>query len=107
MTTCTYHDTAPLVAAALHQLCPPCHGAIADWDGPVEVSKCVDVGGYTERVEEDSDDQHWAGAPFWSVYLHQSVGGVDCIADFRTQAEAEAFAAGLVVYRDHLMSIRS
>lgn len=41
---------------------------------------------YFERVEQDEE------AFCFSVYLRSAEGRVDCIADFETRAEAEAFA---------------
>lgn len=41
-----------------------------------------------ERVDEDHPNP-----TMWSVYLHCIGGGVDCVADFATQAEAEAHAS--------------
>lgn len=68
---------------------------LADWDGGVEVSRC----GYVdddcvERIDSD-DLTGIIGEPFWSVYAHQSVGGVDCIADFASEGPARAFGARL------------
>lgn len=68
---------------------------LADWDGGIEVSRC----GYVdddcvERIEGD-DLTGIIGEPFWSVYAHQSVGGVDCIADFMSEGPARGFASRL------------
>jgi hypothetical protein len=32
-------------------------------------------------------------ADFWSVYCHQYEGGVQCIADFNTEEQANMFAS--------------
>jgi hypothetical protein len=39
----------------------------------------------SEEVEEGKED-------FWSVYLHQLNGGLECIADLKTKEEAEKLA---------------
>lgn len=76
--------------------------AFADWDGMIEVGRCVviDDQGSVERIDEDDDERHWHGEPFWAVYLHQDAGGVACVADFGTEEAADAFAAGLIVSRE-------
>lgn len=76
-----------------------------DWDGMLEIARCVavDESGTVERLEpDDTDDAHWYGRPFWTVYLHQHIGGVRSVADVRTQEEANAFATALHVYNEHL-----
>ena len=44
----------------------------------------------------DPDDPRLA---MWSVYLHliptRTTGGIDCVADFKTEIEADRFAQGL------------
>ena len=102
----TQQKEQAIVAGAMHGDDALCLHAFADWDGMVEVSRVVDVGGYIERIDVADEEQVWASAPFWSVYLHQSVGGVDCVADLRTEGEAHAFAAGLIAMREHLQSIK-
>ncbi len=69
------------------------------FDG-LEISPCVTIGdgnwGPYIEVCDDSDD-----AEFWSVYGHynpdlcEGFGGVDCLDDFATEAEARAFAETL------------
>lgn len=41
-------------------------------------------------------------AQFWSVYGHLKTGGVDCIEDFATEAEARALAEQLLACYPHL-----
>ena len=41
--------------------------------------------GICEEVVESKED-------FWSVYLHQLNGGLECIADLKTKQEAEKLA---------------
>jgi uncharacterized membrane protein len=72
--------------------------ALTGWDGAIEISECVDDGGEVFRVEDDPEAAK-GRETFWSVYAHQTEGGVDCIADLRTEKEAEAFAAGLLIAR--------
>lgn len=38
-----------------------------------------------ERIENPCDYDKIA---FWSVYLHMKTGGVECVADFKTETEA-------------------
>lgn len=81
----------------------PNTGNLPDWrshihlfDG-LEISPCVTVGdtalGPIIEVCDDPDE-----AEFWSVYGHynpalcEGFGGVDCLEDFATEAEANAFA---------------
>jgi hypothetical protein len=95
-----YHDTVLRGAGALNQGTLNTH-ALADWDGQVEISRCVDTReDGAVRIEDAEDEHSWLGAPYWSVYLHQHAGGVDGVADLRTQEQAEAFAAGLIVFRE-------
>lgn len=77
--------------------------AFHEWDGLLEIGRCVNTGdGCIERIDDDDDAADWAGAPFWSVYAHQKQGGVQCVADFHTEDKAVAFAAGLAVLREAL-----
>lgn len=41
-------------------------------------------------------------ADFWSVYGHLRLGGAECLADFNTVSEAEAFAQSLLRAHPHL-----
>ncbi len=41
--------------------------------------------GICEEVKEGEED-------FWSIYLHQLNGGLECIADLKTKKEAEKLA---------------
>lgn len=73
------------------------------FDG-LEISPCHTVGvdGEQAFIEVCADP---ADAEFWSVYGHYNpalcngFGGVDCLEDFATEAEAMAFAEHL--YRKH------
>lgn len=47
-------------------------------------------GAYCERVEDPQD------AHFWSVYGHLREGGVECLEDFPSEAEARTFADRLL-----------
>lgn len=60
---------------------------INDYDG-VEVAPCVSDG---EGGMERCDDIEGAIPDIWSVYLHCVEGGVECIADFTTEKEANAY----------------
>ena len=80
-------------------------GVFTEWDGAIEVSQCVDTGNGVERLDDsDSSEQDWVGPPFWTVYLHQREGGVAAVADFRTEAESAAFAAGIHTFRQWLQA---
>jgi len=75
--------------------------ALSEWDGRLEVSQChvVDNQGSVERVDIGEEPTTDYGAPFWTVYCHQSSGGVEALADFPDAALARAFAAGLAAAR--------
>lgn len=57
----------------------------------------------TERIDEDQINTNPDAQYFWSVYLHcnpkhpanEGHGGVECVGDFPTKAQAEAFGAWL------------
>lgn len=76
------------------------------FDG-LEISPCVTVAdcsyGPIIEVCDDPDE-----AEFWSVYGHYNpalcdgFGGVDCLEDFPTEAEAIAFAEALCRQHPHL-----
>lgn len=63
----------------------------ADYDN-VEVAPCayLEDGVTVERIDDPS-----IKPDFWSVYLHCTWGGVECVADFATEAEADAYAETL------------
>jgi hypothetical protein len=76
------------------------------FDG-LQISPCIAVaegnrGPYIEVCDDPQD------AEFWSVYGHYNpalccgFGGVDCLEDFATEAEARAFTAGLRRRYPHL-----
>lgn len=68
----------------------------AQWDD-IEVHGCAVVAddGSVETVDDDQ-------AEFWSVYLHDVNGGVQCIADLETSEQASAFANLLeVIVKNH------
>jgi hypothetical protein len=76
------------------------------FDG-LEISPCVIVGnGRWGAYIEVCDDP--ADAEFWSVYGHYNpalchgFGGVDCLEDFATEAQARAFAEELYSRHPHL-----
>lgn len=73
----------------------------AEWDGLIEIGRCVEAGEDHSviRIDDDDDQTDWKGVPFWTVYLHQQSGGVACLADFTTKESATAFAAGLSLCR--------
>ena len=58
------------------------------WDG-VEVHPVIDENGICSICEAGEES-------FWSVYLHQIEGGVECIADLPTEELAYQFAFLLV-----------
>jgi hypothetical protein len=61
----------------------------ADYDAAeIHPVALVDAGGAVEVVDDDE-------AQFWSVYLHLKAGGVECVGDFVTKAEAEIAADSL------------
>lgn len=47
---------------------------------------------YCEAITPDEIGRDPTASYFWSVYLHQKRGGVECIADFHTVQEALAYA---------------
>lgn len=102
-----YHDTTLLVAGVLIQSTLNPH-ALADWDGQVEIRRCVDtLEDGTVHVDEGYEGDHtWLTPPFWTVYLHQNAGGVDGMADLYSQDQAEAFVAGLIVYRNWQLTLK-
>jgi len=53
------------------------------WDA-VEIAGIVDDGTEANRVEDENDNPD-----YWSVYLHQVAGGVDCVADVPTEEQAK------------------
>lgn len=55
-------------------------------------------GGYCEQCEPEE-------AHFWSVYAHLEEGGVDCLEDFPTEAEARRYAERLKAEYPHLGDI--
>lgn len=59
------------------------------FDG-VEMAPCQIIkSDYGEDVERIEDLKDYDKIAFWSVYMHFKNGGVDCVADFKTEAEAE------------------
>lgn len=89
------HETALLARVLSGELEP---GYLQQWDGAIEIAKCVQTLDGPIRVEDD-EEAVWLRAPYWSVFAHQSEGGTAKVADVRTEAEAEAFAAGLLAAR--------
>ncbi len=55
----------------------------------VEVQGCADVGPSDDPIIEVVDAEQ---AQFWSAYVHLKEGGVECVGDFDTKAEAIAYA---------------
>ena len=45
-----------------------------------------------ETYDDPADDHRCA---FWSVYLHLTEGGLDCVGDFTTRQDAENYAKHL------------
>ncbi len=60
------------------------NGALTSWDD-IEVQPVKNLGDACEVCDEHEAD-------FWSVYLHQVQGGVQCIADLPSKELAEAFS---------------
>jgi hypothetical protein len=89
------YETALLARVISGELEP---GYLQHWDGAIEVAKCVLTPDGPIRTDDD-EEATWLAAPYWSVFAHQSEGGTACIADVHTEAEAEAFAAGLLAAR--------
>lgn len=86
------HVTKALLPDTLGQ------AAFTHWNGEVEISQCINtIDGTVEIIGPDATEQDKAES-FWSVYLRQMRGGVQCVADLRTEAEATAFGAALHVY---------
>jgi hypothetical protein len=78
---------------------PPWMLSISEFDA-IEVHPCCVVGfaDGLEIVETcEPEDAH-----FWSAYGHYRTGGVACLEDFATEAEAKAFADGLRQAYPHL-----
>lgn len=67
----------------MKKLCPL--AAIPPWDD-IEIQPCREVDDSTIEVCEPEDAQ------FWSVYLRQVSGGVQCIADVAGRKEAVALS---------------
>ena len=59
--------------------------AKTEWDD-IEVSPVLEEDGNCEVCEEGEET-------FWSVYLHQVTGGVQCVADLPTKELAYALAS--------------
>ena len=55
----------------------------------VEIAGCIDLGDAIERV--DSGD----GATLFSVYVHRTGQGAECVADRNTAEEARAYGERL------------
>jgi hypothetical protein len=107
-----YHtkaDEQRLLESVLLDRAALCLAAFADWDGMIEIGRCVAVDdqGSIERTDDGTDESEWRGEPFWSVYLHQAAGGVACVGDFRNQLEATAFAAGLIAMREWQQQVKA
>ncbi len=68
----------------------------------VEVYGCVEGEGGIERYEAN-EHPDIVKPHFWSVALHLEIGHIETIADFPTQAAAEAFGD---VMRQLLKSVR-
>ena len=67
---------------------------IAQCDG-VEISPVIEWvsqhGKVCEVISPDDFGLDPAAEYFWSVYLHLREGGVTCVADFETEAQATAY----------------
>ena len=69
----------PIVSEFLPQ------NAVSYWDD-IEIHPIKELeNGVCETVEAGEED-------FWSVYLHQLVGGVKCVADLKTKQQATKLA---------------
>ena len=54
----------------------------------VEVHPCTqDEDGLCEQCEPNDPE-----LAMWSCYLHHKVGGIECVADFANEKEADAYA---------------
>lgn len=60
--------------------------ANAEWDD-IEIEKCYEDDDAVEPIRGDDETI----PDFWSVYLHQVTGGVQCIADLPTEKLANEF----------------
>lgn len=64
---------------------------------PLEYYDAIEVYGciqdpYTDLIERYEANEHPEADPhFWSVALHLDEGGIETIADFTTEAQADAF----------------
>lgn len=56
----------------------------------IEVGGCHDIEEDGSTFAEPCDD---AEATYWSAYAHVPGEGASCLHDFRTRADAEAYAA--------------
>ena len=77
----TAHDTIPLPLPSFYDVD---RKDKLEWTN-TEVHGCKDNGIFTEQVDDDEAD-------FFSVYVRLSWGGLECIADLATRAQAEELA---------------
>ena len=71
----------------------------------VELHPVADYGGVCEPISPSEIGEHPKADIYWSVYLHydsslpenEDFGGVQCVADFPTEALAEAYARNLEI----------
>ena len=61
----------------------------------VEVHPVAEYSDFVEQVSEDEVGSDPEATYMWSVYLHYKTCGLYCVADFETEAGAEAYAAEL------------
>lgn len=72
----------------------PIHMHDKDEYDEVEVHPCIQCeDGNFEQCEPDDPE-----LMMWSCYLHYKRGGLECVADFETEKEADAYANFLKVW---------